>query len=504
MALLPASLFGKDVSAPSSEVIKFWLMTSVAVNVLFLSALLCRVPPRYPSHQINADGGRNMESHVYNAFIGAMASSDQLCSGQGHYEQHEGVNGGSCRCYSCFTGSNCSEVVTDCVINFDHGDPKMFEAYWLSNQDATTTVLLGGQKMSYFANTNDICWFLEPSLAAEIKLVHELVGNAISDGHHIIVGTGSSQLIHAALYALSSTSQKKPVDIVSEVPFYSSYPPMADFLESGLHRWAGDSLSYEGNGDNSYIELVTSPSNPDGMLRNGVVNGTGAVIYDLAYYWPHFTPIVSAVDYDIMLFTVSKSTGHAGMRIGWALVRDPDVAKRMTKYIELNTIGVSKDSQLRASQIFKSIRNAYTKNHEGLSGELTDAFNGGLNQKLGSRKDVFYQSHLFHYGYKQMESRWRKLRAVVDGSACFRIENFPPAPCTFFGKKMFPHPAFAWLRCEMDDDCHAVFKANRILTRSGIHFGSSSKYVRISMVDRDNVFELFVKRLQSMTDCTSG
>ncbi|MQL96419.1 hypothetical protein Taro_029093 [Colocasia esculenta] len=41
-----------------------------------------------------------------------------------------------------------------------------------------------------------------------------------------------------------------------------------------------------------------------------------------------------------------------GSMCRWALVKDRDVAARMTKYIELNTIGVSKDSQLRAAEIY--------------------------------------------------------------------------------------------------------------------------------------------------------
>ena len=42
----------------------------------------------------------------------------------------------------------------------------------------------------------------------------------------------------------------------------------------------------------------------------------GILIHDLAYYWPQYTPISSPANYDLMLFTLSKSTGHAGMRIG--------------------------------------------------------------------------------------------------------------------------------------------------------------------------------------------
>lgn len=96
------------------------------------------------------------------------------------------------------------------------------------------------------------------------------------------------------------------------------YPEETDLLRSGLYRWGGDAHAYNKH-DQPYIEVVTSPNNPDGNIREPVVknNGNnGKLVYDLAYYWPQYTPITQPADYDIMYFTFSKSTGHAGSRIG--------------------------------------------------------------------------------------------------------------------------------------------------------------------------------------------
>lgn len=67
----------------------------------------------------------------------------------------------------------------------------------------------------------------------------------------------------------------------------------------------------------NFIEFVTSPNNPDGQLKEAVLRGPNAKqIYDLAYYWPHYTAIPSPMDEDLMIFTLSKLTGHAGSRFG--------------------------------------------------------------------------------------------------------------------------------------------------------------------------------------------
>lgn len=99
---------------------------------------------------------------------------------------------------------------------------------------------------------------------------------------------------------------------------WQQYQAETDLLCSGLFKWGGDASAYDKDG--AYIEVVTSPNNPDGHICEAVAKsrrGEGKVLYDLAYYWPQYTPITRPADYDIMYFTFSKSTGHAGSRIGY-------------------------------------------------------------------------------------------------------------------------------------------------------------------------------------------
>lgn len=75
--------------------------------------------------------------------------------------------------------------------------------------------------MSYFSDVTNVCWFLEPEFGKEVVRLHKVVGNAVTEGRHIVVGTGSSQLILAALFALSPQDAPEPISVVSEAPYYS-------------------------------------------------------------------------------------------------------------------------------------------------------------------------------------------------------------------------------------------------------------------------------------------
>ncbi|KAK9117232.1 hypothetical protein Sjap_016179 [Stephania japonica] len=377
------------------------------------------------------------------------------------------------------TNSYCAPIIgfgDEPLINLDHGDPTMFESFWRSMGDRSNIVISGWQLMSYFSDIGNLCWFLEPEFARQIRRLHQVVGNARSEDRHIVVGTGSTQLFQAALYALSPSDASEPTSVVSAAPFYSSYPSITDYLKSGLYKWAGDAHTFVKKGP--YIELVTSPNNPDGYVRKAVINRTGGIlVHDLAYYWPQYTPITSQADHDLMLFTVSKSTGHAGTRIGWALVRDKEVARRMTKFIELNTIGVSKDSQLRAAKILETV-----------------------SDSCGHSDDADHPAEsFFEFGRQQMTKRWEQLRDAVVKSGMFSLPKFTNDFCNHAGQTIEPHPAFAWLKCEGGiEDCESFLRGHKILTRSGRHFGVDSTYVRISMLDRDETFNLFIERLSGI------
>ncbi|KAL6983736.1 L-tryptophan--pyruvate aminotransferase [Sarracenia purpurea var. burkii] len=366
---------------------------------------------------------------------------------------------------------------SDALINLDHGDPTMFEPYWRMMGDQCTLVISASQSLSYFAGTKSLCWFLQPELEEEIRRLHRVAGNAAAEDAHMVVGTGSTQLIQAALYALSSPDAPEPTSVVSAAPYYSCYPEITGFLRSGLYEWAGDSQSFEKDG--ACIEFVTSPNNPDGAIRDGIVKaGQAKLVHDLAYYWPHYTPITAPADHDIMLFTVSKCSGHAGSRIGWALVKDIDVARKMMKFIQISTIGVSKESQLRAAKILAAITD---------SCKYSDSNN------------------FFKYSHNLMEKKWKKLRQVVGRDGSFSVPEYPQGRCLFTGELTETYPAYAWMKCNKNvEDFETFLREQKIIGRGGSRFGSDPMYVRLSMMGREEDFDIFLERLLAIQEAGNG
>lgn len=107
-------------------------------------------------------------------------------------------------------------------------------------------------------------------------------------------------------------------------------------------------------------------------------------------------------------------------------MKDKEVAKKMTKFIEISSIGVSKDSQLRAAKILDVIADTY---------EHTEKFDKA--------------TPFFHYVYNEMTKRWRQLRAAVSKGQTFSLPDFPVEKCNFSGQKFGTQPGNSSLLIEL-------------------------------------------------------
>ncbi|KAF2297511.1 hypothetical protein GH714_024789 [Hevea brasiliensis] len=294
-------------------------------------------------------GGWKQSNWIKTAAEEAEAVASISCSGHGRafLDGLSGVDGKPvCECNSCFKGPDCSDPIPNCEVDADSGDPMFLEPFWLKHAARSSLVVPGWHRMSYEFGDGSL---ISEELENHIRRLHSVVGNANTDGRYIIFGAGATQLLNAAVHALSSNddgddTSSSPSRVVASIPYYPVYREQTEFFQSEDYRFDGDTMSRKNKMDylsNNYIELVTSPNNPDGQLKKVVLQGESVkTIHDLAYNWPHFTAIPAPADEDLLIFTVSKLTGHAGSRFGWAIVKDEAVYQIMLTYINLSVYGV--------------------------------------------------------------------------------------------------------------------------------------------------------------------
>ncbi|KAL1219690.1 Tryptophan aminotransferase-related protein 3 [Cardamine amara subsp. amara] len=407
----------------------------------------------------------------------AEAAAYVSCSGHGRaYLDGIGVLDGHkppCECNNCYTGKDCSILLQDCPVDADSGDPLFLEPFWIGKAEESAVVESGWHRMSY--QFEELGSFDSAELERIIKKLHNVVGNAVTDDRFIIFGTGATQLIAASVHALSltnSSSSSSPSRLVSSVPYYNMYQQQAEFFRSAHLKFEGDAHVWKQRNDNitQVIEIVTSPNNPDGKAKRAVLDGPNVkTIHDYAYYWPYFTPITHQVDEDLSLFSLSKTTGHAGSRFGWALVKDKAVYERMKTYITLSSMGVSRDTQLRVLQLLKVV--------------IDD---GG--------------DEIFNFGYGTLKKRWEIVNKILSMSTRFSLETKKPEYCNYFKRVRDFTPSYAWVKCERLEDinCYEIFKAAKITGRNGQEFGTEERFVRLSLIKSQNDFDQLSNMLKKL------
>ncbi|CAO2178483.1 unnamed protein product [Urochloa humidicola] len=409
----------------------------------------------------------------------AVAATD--CSGHGQVFV-DGVAGEDgrpgCECNTCFDGPDCSLRTPNCTADADSGNPLFLEPYWRRHAAASAVVFSGWHRMSYSTTDGK---FQSVELERQLRRLHTAVGNAVADDKHLVFAGGSLQLINALVYALSpdADAASPPARVVATVPYYPVYRIQTQMFDGREYSWSGTTALWANasrnftDGDHGgFVEFVTSPNNPDGMLAKPVLGGS-AVIVDHAYYWPHFTHIPAPADEDVMMFTMSKPSGHAGSRFGWALIRDEKVAEKAYTYVQESTMGASRDTQLRMLGIVK----AMLANLHGLD-------------------------DIFAFGHDVMRARWRRLNDVVSRSRRISLQKMVPEYCTYFKRTREPSPAYAWVKCEReeDEDCSEALLKAKIITRTGVVNEASSRYTRISLLKSNDDFDMLMERVTDLVN----
>lgn len=280
---------------------------------------------------------------------------------------------------------------------------------------------------------NDLEYQFVPSiqLKEEIKELHKSVRNANVDNKHVVIGNGAKQLLYAAMYAMKKLNECPAVTASS--PYFPRFPKMAELSDL---RWT-DSFALEN------IQIVTSPNNPDGKLQDS--HGPN-LIHDLVYNWPQYVSIgVIPENKDIMIFGLSKATGHASTRIGWALVSQPEIAQAMEEYIEFTTSGVSIEAQEHAYNIINHCRTS------------------------------LYSPFLF--GAAEMHSRWKQIHNIRD-KISFEIKS--------------NNGMFLWAKLKDRED---FFEKRAIYYTTGEACGSDEFHARLNIGCDKSQFETLLDRL---------
>ncbi|KAL6984258.1 hypothetical protein U1Q18_017635 [Sarracenia purpurea var. burkii] len=445
------------------------LVFSVAVNILFLLVFFFNFFVGFQYYW--------KLSWSMRAAMEAEAVASESCSGHGRaYLDGLLVDGKPvCECNTCFGGPDCSLFSPGCAADVESGNPLFLEPFWMQKAASSAVLVAGWHRMGYAYNDHSS---ISEELQRRIQELHSAVGNAVTAGRFIVFGAGSTQLLNAAVHALSLANPSLPAGVVATPPFYPAYKTQTDFFRSMDYKFVGDASLWKNVTDvnMNIIEFVTSPNNPDCQLKKSVVESPYAkTIHDHAYYWPHFTAIPAPADEDLMIFTLSKLTGHAGSRFGWALIKDEALYKTMSTYVTQNSLGVSHDTQLVALKLIKSVL-----------------------QENGRE--------IFDFGFQTMRSRWENLKTVLSASKRFSVQEIEPQFCTFYQKVRGPSPAYAWLKCEREEDkeCYQVLRAAGIEGRDGNKFGAYSQYVRLSLIKTQDDFDLLLQKMNALVSKEDG
>lgn len=204
---------------------------------------------------------------------------------------------------------------------------------------------------------------------------------------------------------------------------------------------------------------------------------TSVCVYHISTsdYWPHFTGVTAPRTdelgpRDIALFTMSKVTGHAGTRIGWALTKDDAVAERLRAYVQVNG-ALPRENQARALKIFNHI--------------------------LDSDGEILREAR------EEMTRRWDGIQKVFSGSSCHEVMDLGPKRYDVWTDELAtPTPAYLWLKCRglaAEERCYDRLLSFGVKGVPGASYGDvTDEHARVELLMRAPTWDLILERLKLM------
>lgn len=273
------------------------------------------------------------------------------------------------------------EKIPSNKIDLRIGNPSFLKEYWKTYNENVEYPTNLYTSMDYEKEGG------RESLKEVILELHKKVKNANSSGKSLVVGNGATQMINATIHALKVKYGLNHVG--AKAPHWFRFPEMTNMLgcqfseaDMIMKNWVSPEVSAA---EDMFINIATCPSNPENKLEHWT--RSKYMIWDLCYMWPHYTNDVRRVDENIMIFSLSKATGHGGSRIGWGFFADDEIADLVQRYIEYDTGGVSVEAQVRAQAVIKT-QLAYLQDYKRT------------------------QFSCFDYGSNLLEKRWNQLKQL--------------------------------------------------------------------------------------------
>eukprot|EP01084_Bolivina_argentea_P035000 64891_1 len=380
------------------------------------------------------------------------------CSGNGH--TYNDVT--QCECFQCYSGNNCEIEESNCSISAGSGQPYLLIEYWtekVRKNKIKPMITPADYRMPYnqlrVPYTADDTAGLGGQLNQIIRRMHSQYHNVNMTDSVLIFGAGATQL-NVATYAAYSEFLQRQITAFVQVPYYASYPRFCAAVgESRCVFNSSEQLNDEGN----IVEYITIPNNPDGFHRERVYKNCTNFAHDLVYYWPMYyesSDDLIPLDAPVSFFSITKLTGHAGTRFGWAFVKNISLAMEITGWIYRTQGSIQVDSVNRAYELLSYFE------------ENGDEFFDFIRDRMKDRFDI--------------------LLDIIEGQNNYILKSRIGA-------------YFAWIECVGKNEIEIinVFASYNLSPNLGSAYGQPG-FIRLGMTQFEGNFQRMMDRFRLLVD----